>query len=320
MRKLLELLRDPIWQMLGVLVAVLTVFITSSQSDPGPKELVSVHVRQGRIIDQWMPGSRVQVLIEGSNFDPDKAVADYFFLYNNSSNAIAPTDFVSRLEITPRQGAVVKQVRSCSESFAQVCSTDGSSTPSGGAYVRTEWKVVGGKWSAEGPLINKDDVMCVLVVSEPKDDHQRGTPFADVSARVKGFNFRSFGSLNDFAASKQRWYHSFYTMVYFEGLAVYWLVALAGTMMLASLRLLHLAISGASRSLKQSLIEVAVALLSISTAEILTDVYFNRGGNFLDPSVHIIVWPLLAFHTIVLLFLIAKAARARRTYGVRSQT
>jgi hypothetical protein len=132
MQKILSILRDPIWQMLGVIVAVITIFISSNQTDSGTKDLVSIHIRQGRILDQWMPGSKIKILSQANTYDSEKVIADYFILHNASSLPIAPTDFLSTIDAIPRQGATIKEVRSCSQSFAQACSSDGSTTPAGG--------------------------------------------------------------------------------------------------------------------------------------------------------------------------------------------
>jgi hypothetical protein len=320
MQKLLKILRDPIWQMLSVVVAVVAIFIAVVHVDTAPKELLSVHVRQGKLIDQWMPNEKTKVLIEGSNYDPQRAVADYFFLVNSSSLPISPSDFVTRLEVNPRQGSTIYRVQSCSQSYAQVCSSDGSTTATGGAYVHTEWKLSDGKWTADGPLINKDDAACILVISEPTPASIKGVPLAAVVARVKGYNFKSFESLEAAADAKKRWYHSFYTAVEFQGMAVYWLVALAGIFIFANLRLLQLSQCNAGREILRTSVQTATVLLCFSSAEILIDVFMNRGGNFFDPSIHKMVWPLLAIHLIFIAYLVFRALRVRRVVPEQSAT
>lgn len=312
MRNVLSFLRDPIWQALSVLVAIIAVFISTSQADLSPKELISVHVRQARLIDQWMPGKQVEIRIEGRNYDPSKAIADYFMLSNESNSPIHPSDFASRILALPKDGAQIKQVQSCSQSFAQACSPDGSTTPSGGAYVQTIWSEDKNGWNAEGPLLNMDDAACIIIISEPIDTSAKPGPLAKLSARVAGYNFRSFDSVEKFAEAKTRWYHAFNTGISFQGAAVYWLVLLSAGIMFATFRLLEISRSGIQPNTSYSINQVTVALLAVSTAEILSDVYFNRDGNIFDPYLSPIVWPLLAVHLMYICFLVVRAFSARR--------
>lgn len=311
MNGLLRVLRDPVWQMIGVVVAVITFLITNAQTDLGPKELVAVHVRQGSLTDQWLPSENVQLLIEGAKYDINNAVADYFLLINESSKPILPEDYVNPIEVSPRSYIKrIVRVESCSQSYAQACSSDGTTTPNGGAYTPTTWAQTGLKWISNKPLINESDRACILVVFEPNDvSKEVGKPSVDLSVRIKGVNFRTFDDYRMYFESRKRWYHSLYTVVTLSGISVYWFLLLVGTLLFANIRVFQRAkLIDLQRPGGVALL-VFVCLLCVSTSEILVDIYVNREGRFSDPGIHPIVWPLLAIH---LLFFVYAAWRAFR--------
>lgn len=311
MKIIISILRDPIWQSFGVIAAILLFFVANGGSGFGSKELVSIHLRQSKVVDQWISGDGFKIQIDGKFYDASLAVADYFYLYNKSSSSIAPDDFFSRIEASSRQGASIKQVSSCSTSYAEACTADPTKTSSGGAWIHTSWTNSDGKWSSEGPLINPDDAACILIISEPVEGYEKGRPLAELSARVKGFNFKFYESMFAFSEDNKRWYHKFATSIYFSGVSIYWMMFLFCILVFFGLRLLDLAGFGGRSSASRLFAQTGVAFVSICTAEILTDVYFNRGGDFFSSEVHWIAWPLLLAHSLVVLLLVVKAKRVK---------
>jgi hypothetical protein len=167
MATFLKRLRDPVWQAIGVLVAVIAIFLSTSTSVDKDAELSIVHVRKLKFSAYWLPAERVKLLIQGLAQDVENVEVDYFVLINSSQKPILPFDFVSPIEVS--KGVGTKQlivVESCSKRMEQACSVDGSSGGMGGTYVTFNWHASKDKWDATPDLLNPRDESCVLLISE----------------------------------------------------------------------------------------------------------------------------------------------------------
>lgn len=303
-------MRDPIWQMLGVFIAVIAIFVTASQTTFSRKALTVVHDRQSKLADQWLPGDRFKLLVQGTTYDIDRTVVDYYMLINESRQAIRPTDFVTPLEIRPNSGIKrILSVESCSKPHAQVCSADGSSTPTGGAYAPTSWKQNGDAWAADNPLLNEGDRACVLVVSELAEAGKTDVVTAPSwSARITDYHLKVYDSPQAYVDSQEKRLIDYvWTVVVLQGPGVYWFLLL-----LTVTLFVNLSIAGISNWLavntKMGVLKcVLIALLCTSTSEILVDIFVNRRSNL-----HAVVWPLLVAHGLFVTYLARRALTRRQ--------
>ncbi len=313
MNLVLRILRDPIWQVLGVFVGVIALFVATTQTTSNRSELSVVHIRQTRMADYWMSGARIKLLIQGTKREIEKTVVDYYMLVDSSTDPIHPTDFIAPLEISAGAGAKrILAVESCSKPVAQACSSDGSSTVGGGNYVQTNWGQKADRWIAAPLLLNNGDQACVMVVSELIDNPGVGaSTSSNWSARITKVQLKAYDSLQAFAnRDGKRLIDYVWTSVTLQGSGVYWFVLLLAVSFVATA---SLAVRGGWLVLtsRTGMFQCVLAiLLCASTSEIFVDIFVNRKGDWRDPTLHPIVWPLLTLHTALVVFLARRALRA----------
>jgi hypothetical protein len=315
MSRALAFLRDPVWQSVGALVGVVTLFVTiATTSSSG--ELAVVHMGQVKFSDYGLPKDRVQLLVQGSKQELDRAVVDYYTIANTTSRPILPADYAVALEVTrPEGGPHIFLVESCSKFLAE--GPGGNRTSSGGAYVPFEWATRGNdRWTATPALMNQDDQSCVMVISEVAGGSAPiGSKPVEWNARITNVRFGVYTSVADFNSKASRpWYEYFATAVVLLGAAVYWFVLLQTVLFLSMAALLTQAGWPMRLSFKYLTGLLVTVLLSTSTAEILIDIFINRRSN-LSP----LVWPLLALHGFFALYLVYASLRRKAGRRARSQ-
>lgn len=315
MNFVLKVMRDPIWSMLSVLVAILTIFVTTSQTTLNRKELTVVFDHQSKLANVLLPSDRFKLFLEGTTYDFERTTVDHYLLTNESSGTVRPIDFKSPLTIQPNAGTKqIILVESCSKQL-QACYGDSSSTPTGGAYAPTSWKQVGDSWEADNPLLNEGERACVLVVSILKDVVKTDELIPQTwSARIEGYRLKLYNSPQEYFASKEkRLIDYMWTAVVLQGSGVYWFVLL-----LAVLLFVNLSIAGTGSWLavntKIGVLKcVLLALLCTCTSEILVDIFINRRGHVFNSGLHPVVWPLLAVHSLLVVYLARRAFTIRQT-------
>lgn len=230
MATLLKYLRDPAWKAIGVLVAVIALFMSASTSAPNRAELSIVHLRNVKFSDYWLPAERVKLLIEGATQDLENVQLDYFLLINSSQRPIVATDITSPIEIT--KGSGTKQlivVESCSKQMAQACLPGGSSGGVGDPYVAFDWNAAGeGTWIAQPGLLNPREESCVLLISEKsagqlEDAGKRfswGGRIVDVGLKT----YASYAQYVDRRTTHLPYY--LWVVVLLQGVGIYWFLTL----------------------------------------------------------------------------------------------
>lgn len=303
---LLKFLRDPIWQMLGVIIAVVTLVLTAPQFSLSKSDLVVLPIRKSLVVDRWIPKDSLKLLIDGANVDSNSAIATSYLLINESGSSISPENYNGPIRIQAAADTRLIRVDSCANSFGQACTADGTRTASGGAFVDTSWKKDGDSWAATGPLLNKDDVACVQIVVESINTTSRETKPPRVSAHIKGVNLKFFATAEEYAESRKTWHDSFQTSVRLDGYQPHILTLIAAVLMFASARLFAYASSISVGSVVGATLLVSLMLLSMSTAEILVSMYLKGGPA--EP-LHPIVWPLLGMHALAVVLLVWRGRR-----------
>lgn len=299
---LLRIFRDPVWQAIGTLIAILAVFVSVQQSPSSRGELSVVHWSRVKFTDYLIPSQRVQLLLQGTKRELDRAVIDYYTVMNTAKRPILPADFTSPIEVVKGLGA--KRVF-----VVDSCATTSSPGPltQRVTYVALAWAAKGGGWTASPALLNPDEQSCVIIISEPADSPvPENANSVDWRARVANVQLTVYPSPQEFAKRPSKpWSEYTYIAVLLEGTSVYWFVLLQSVIFVATIVLATRArwVVGGSRSIAIRLL--AVMLLSTSTAEILVDIFVNRRGPFLHP----IVWPLLLIHVSVLGYFTVRSLR-----------
>lgn len=304
---LLKLLRDPIWQMLGVIVGLVTLVLTAPQLNISNGELVVLPVRKSPVVDRWMAKDSLKLLIDGSSVDSKSAVATSYLFINESGSPIPSEYFNGPIRIQAARGTRIVRVDSCATSFGQACTADGTRTASGGAFVDTSWKKDGDSWVAPGPLLNKDDVACVQIVIESIEPGGNNPKAPKISAHIKGVNLRYFATAEEYGESRKKWHNSLQTSVQLEGYEPHFVALIAAVLMFASARLFVYGFAIPIGSATGASLLVVLMLLCVSTAEILVSLYLKTSIS--EP--HPIVGPLLGIHALAVISLAWRAFNLR---------
>lgn len=304
--KILNILRDPIWQMIGVLVSVVTFLATAIPSLSGnQRDLIAYPIRTNQVVDNWLPKDKLTLQIDGSNIDSKAAIGFSYVFANKSEGTIQPEDYNGPIEISPGTGMHLIQVASCANSFAQAC-TGNSNTLSGGSYVATSWESSGNSWIATGPMLNKDDLACVQVVTEPINPIINETVPPAIHAHIKGYNFIYYPTSEKYYKSLTKWYHYLQTRIVFDGYEAYIYSLVLFFMLFANLRLANSAGISTSDSFKSTTLVVILILFCASTSEILVYIFVKHAE-----TPHWLVWPLLALHAIIIWYFVKSGLKRR---------
>ena len=311
MQKLIKLLRDPVWKVVGIVAGIIFAFATFTKTDAGTRTVAVIHSKQERLVNQWLPGDRFKLQVAGSSYDIDRAVVDRYQIINLSKKSIKGGDFLDPLRVdSPSKSVRVVSVESCSPQLAQACTPSGQHANS---FVRTAWKQVDSSWVAESPHLNPGDTACILVVTEHEKLGQGSdaAPAPKLNVRVDDYSVVAFKSIYEYELNRSKEItEHFNVSILLLGGGVYWFLMLFAVLLFAGLWLANrgrwadtLSAGGVARC-------TFVALMAASTAEILVDIFVNRRGNLADPALHPVIWPLLIVQLGFLAYLIWRALHA----------
>lgn len=307
----LKYLRDPVWQAVGALVAVIALFITVAPTEPaivGDSELSIIHTH-GIKFDQFLISSdSIQIIAGKSKQDPANLEIEYFQITNTSSKPIYPTDFAESLSVTNVKGKKpLIAVQSCSSQLAM--SGNAACMPNRITLVPFAWVEKNGIWSAAPSLMNPKDSSCVLLVSLKSETQSKG--FLERfhwNARIAGFNVRTYESLAeyDLRVTPPNWKKYFWIEVTLGGWGIAWFVVLQITF-IALTSYLGLASGWIVGARRRDIIRfITLALFATTTSEILVDIFVNRRPF---QELHAVCVPLLLAHFALFAYLIRINAR-----------
>ena len=313
--RFLSIIRDPIWQLVGVLVSVVALFVAITQTRIAPKEISIIYQYQNRLADRLLPGDKYKLLITDTKYDLERSTVDYYLVINRSGQAVRSTDFVTPLTVAASQEAYrIASVDSCAKEHAQVCSAEVAAGADSGAFVATSWKQRDLSWLAENPLLNSGDIACVAVISEYKDLANITTSTKpNWTARIADFSFRVYKSREEyFASTTSKFTQFFLTSISLEGAAVYWFLLLFGFMLVVTLRIAGFASYADLTSNRGVTVIIILILMAASSAEILVYIFAGGSSDSAVARIHPISWPLLAAHVVVVALLVKSALAQRR--------
>jgi hypothetical protein len=306
----MQILRDPIWQTVGVVVSVLGIFLTLGSHAGDRREVSVIHNTQDKMANRWLPGDRFSILHDDKKFNIERTVVDYYLIKNESLAAIRPEKFVEPFSVafTSSKGNIIS-VENCSEKYAQACTADSASTSN--TYVGISWSRSNEKWTSDRPLLNSGDVSCVLIVSEhnslPEADAAE-TP--DWNARIEGYSLRTYASIGAYQSTLDSGYSKYFSIaVVLVNAAIFWFLTLFAIFFF-SLMFFASQSNWVAVDTRSGIVRIVLlALFAISTAEILVDGLITHHGGFSQE--HPIIWPLLLAFILLFAYLIARAFRFR---------
>jgi len=305
MKTLLRIIRDPIWQAVGVLVSVLGIFLATSNPSPANGELAIIRTHSIRFSDYLLPSKLLKLDLKKASKNMDEATVDYFTIVNRGNKPILPTDYMASLKAELKSGGEIFLVDSCTEPTESPSKKSTSSCPPG-SFVSSTWQQHDQTWVQEPALLNPGEQFCVIVIR--KSPSEQSNALVGWGGRIAGAKIATYTSLEEYGKSLEK-NTTYYlqTNIRLDGFAACWFVALQIAAFCATLLLARQA-HWHHTKFGSSIWPAAIAmLLATSTSEILVDIFINQNTSNLHP----VVWPLLFIHSSLLIYLLFQALRAR---------
>lgn len=302
MNRILSIIRDPIWQAVGVLVSVIGIFITLSTPSPSQGELAIVRVETINFGAYLLPDTLLRLNLQKEQQSMEGALVDYYTLINKTQKPIVPSDYIIPLTVAAANENRILVVASCAK--PNQGSSDLSCTSD--LFVSSNWTQQGDSWVQERALLNPGEQFCVIVVRKP--GAARGSIGVSWQSRIVGTRVSTYASQQQYGKSlEMRWYDVVQTSIHLEGFGAYWFALLQVAMFYATAILARQARWQGTRFGSAIWPVVVVMVLSTSTAEILVDIFLNENRSNQSP----LIWPLLLAHLLVILYLLVRAIRTR---------
>ena len=305
-------LRDPMWQMIGA-VAAIVALAAAFFGVGGDKKSVSVtHFLQATFPEEWKLSKDFGLTYKGAPIESKNVFFDYYIIRNDSKKLpIRDREFVKKLTVfSPWEELRIISVHSCSLTHSELYTANNYSAVGKRSYVDVEWALNASSnaWSGKFGLLNPGDAACVIVVSERFGKYiEKDVFFPEWDARITAYDFLYYRNQYAYQMSIQKELSDY---LYIE------VMLSTGGILLFLILFCVMFYYGVKKAQSASYLAdgdsvyrrlLLIALVSISTAEILADVLANREGNFFADEVHIIVWPLLAAHFMFFAYLFKKS-------------
>lgn len=302
MNHFLRIIRDPIWQAVGVLIGVLTLFFSTSTSLPINGELAIIKTRSVIFSDYLLPSKSITLNSQKLSRGMDGAIVDYYTIVNKGSKPIMPSDYTAPITAQLKTEGEILLIDSCTQpkKLAKKNSCDLN-------FVSTSWQQQGNKWVQEKALLNPEEVFCVIVIKktvrEPSDS------LVNWEGRIVGSKIRTYSSIDEFYNSREKSLIDLMRVsVSLTDFDPYWFVVLQVALFYATLLLFrHINWTYAQLS-SSNWPSILMMIFSTSTAEILTSMFKLSYLSDLSP----IVWPLLSLHILLVSYLLLRAFKSNK--------
>lgn len=307
------LLRDPIWQLIGVLVAIVGLWGTTASTSKANAELAIYHYQKINFNEYLLPTDRIRMVLIGSNEELSRAVVDYYVITNRSDKAIVASDFTS--PITLLQGSQTKKLF-----LVATCSTSPGDPKNTGSATRVaiNWTQSGEKWAAQPALLNPGDYSCVTVISQEAETSTKATAPHDRfewDSRIVNVKLRTFDSTEDYAKTlKYDWSDYLGAEINMSGYTPYWFAVLQLLLFFGTATLARGA-GWVSTIAPTDLLKIAgIMLLATGSAESLTSIFTYARLSTLHPAVGL----FLILHIVIVLVMNRSAKKRNRAMPLES--
>lgn len=312
-----EKLRDPIWQSVGVFIALISVMLPfilgsvnsensgSGEESESESKLIVTQI-SGRDLIDFPDGirDRTRLLIDGREA---KSVKFHrFMIINQNSNPILPSDFIEPLVVSVSEK---RQIITIQSNKADEFSHGGSyehylARQSIESFVESDWSELNSNTYKLKPLLlNPGDGLEITIYTSPISDTVDTVDFEQIDFQwtCRIINVKCPSSLDLPTPPEPQTQNPLLAVqIYHTGWAIYGFIGLMVVFFVSTILL-----AGQSKRIQNidyfSLFIVVInLLLAASTAEIVTDWYFN-GRNIRDQAT--ISSSLLFIHLIWTLYL-----------------
>lgn len=295
MKNIYDLLKNPIWQGLSALIAVIGIFL--SLSSPKPNELAIINYDTFKNLSEYFPDSKIKFTIEGETSNLDNLYYRYFYVYNPSSLPIKPDDFKNKINVRSNNPNVELLLVSSCVNKKPPDKMVNVSNP------QFNWSRASQGWELEPELINSEESGCMIMIIRNFSHDQADIKESDFmwNGRIVGSNLKTYSSVEEYwkLNMKMADYLQMQVEVTFGTIGVIWFLILQYFLFTVPLYV--------AKKLKVTFLsninnEYVFVFFSITTSEILVSMFINRVEQ------HSIVWPLLLAHFVLFMYL------ARRAY------
>ena len=295
MRKIINLLRDPIWQSIAALVSVLVFFI--GFSDSKINEVAIVPNGKFENLSKYFPDSKIKFTIEGETSNLNNLYYRYFTIQNTSKSSINKDDFKRNISVKSKNPNIeIALISSCNNKkiTAEVAEV---SSP------QFSWIKSDKDWQLVPELFNSNEGGCMIMIVRNNSVEQVEISTSDFvwDGRIVGTRVKSYSSAEAYVEDNAKLSDYIQAGVYvkFETIGIFWFLILqfiSFVVPLFIIKKLHI------DSMANVKAYYFICLFSITTAEILVSKFVDGMRQ------HPIVWPLLITHLLFFVYLAYKAA------------
>lgn len=305
MNKLFKTLRDPIWGGLGVLITAFFSLLAVLPSTT-KNELSIIPSNSFKFSEYWLPSEKIRLSVSGITSDLNQTDVSYFLIKNSSQTPIKAEDFKSRLTVeTLNKNREVILVSSCTRQAMQSCTTEQRADLSSN-YPTLEWQEIDNKWVMTPSLFNGEDTSCVIVITKRLIGSITSKPEADLhwDGRILNATLKIYSSTENYETNRPKGLFDYLTVyVFFQNFGIIWFMVFQYLFFAVSAYIAGRAGWITNFTLKKINLIYLLIFFSITTSEIIVSIFINNLNQ--NP----VVWPLLAFHLTLFIYLLRKALR-----------
>ena len=281
MKKLVALLRDPVWQGIGVLIAVIAIFLSSSNSKLNEISIIPNDTFTN--LSEYFPDSKIKFMIEGETSNLNNLYYRYFSIYNSSNLSFKADDFKNKISVKSKNPNI--EIVLVSQCKNQTTPTEIINTSN--PYFN--WTKSGQGWELDPELLNSEEGGCMIMIIRNHSEGQVEINESDFlwNGRVVGTSLKIYSSAQAYSKANMRMNDYLQVQVSFGTKGIIWFLVLQCFLFIVPLYITSKLKLSSMSNIKNPYI---FAFLSITTAEILVSKFINGTEQ------HPIVWPLLIVH------------------------
>jgi hypothetical protein len=264
MTAVLKALRDPVWQAIAALAAIIALIIAwpSSTLTSKPDEVAIVHIWGIPSKEDTIPRGDIEDAIRDAGLEGTALYTTPILIFNRGSRAIVPERFVVPFSITARHGSVLL-VKACN-----------LGSGFGGGYGNFQVSApaspvkAAGTWKLEPLLLNAGEIACVRIFLSVPDKNSGEIPVPSVTARIVDASITEYRSAQEFnEATKTPFDLVFRVSVHIQGVWVYVFITLQAALFLLTYLILWKAKIHRTTAISTGMLLVPVVIFATSSAQ-----------------------------------------------------
>ncbi|MDP2154176.1 MAG: hypothetical protein Q8J66_11030 [Methylotenera sp.] len=288
MRKLKDFLSNPVWQGLGVLIAIIGIFLSLSNSKSN--EVSIIPTEKFAHLSEYFPDTKIKFTIEGETSNLDNLYYRYFYIHNTSNLHLKADDFIKKISVKSRNSDFeILLVSSCinKKELKEMSQVSGP---------QFNWSKSKQGWELEPELLNSEEGGCMIMVVRNLSQDQADIKDSDFiwDGRIVATKLKVYSSPNEYWENNANMTDYLQVEVAFGTKGVLWFLVLQYFLFIIPLYIAKKVKVNVLPNINNAYIFV---LFSITTSEILVSKFINGTQQ------HPIVWLLLLMHLLLFIYL-----------------